>query len=71
MQASDEDLQTAVKTLASQVEDLTAMVKQLVTEPAPGGGEQISTSQHINGAEVVKRTAASGVTTKAPKELVR
>lgn len=71
MQASDDDLQTAVKTLASQVEDLTAMVKQLVTEPVPGGGEQHSTSQHINGAEVVKTTAASGVTTKAPKELVR
>lgn len=71
-QGSEEDiLQTAVKTLAEQVEDLTAMVKQLADDTVSGS------SQVINGA-AVENNAAIPVGSPSPsagkeksKELVR
>ena len=72
MQGNDDELQTAVRTLASQVEDLTAIVKQLVTDTGTGGGGSLSSSHNINGAEMVNSSAVStAVATKEPKELVR
>lgn len=67
---NDDELQVAVRTLAAQVEDLTALVRQLVAEPAGTGVGNVaaaSASQNINGADVGGGVAVPVVPTKASK----
>lgn len=73
----DDDLQVAVRNLAAQVEDLTAIVRQLATESPPAGvdGADSSSTQNINGAAVGNGATVPLVSAKAakdePRQLVR
>lgn len=61
----DDELQLAVQNLAAQVEDLTAMVKQLADETMATAGKAGAPSQSINGA-AVENHAAVPVAASAP-----
>lgn len=61
---SEQELQVAVRRLAEQVEDLSAMVAQLAAEPAGGA----DTARAINGGVVDGGAAVPVVPTKAAKE---
>lgn len=54
--STDDELQLAVRSLAAQVEDLTAVVRQLTGEQPSSSGAVATTSatQNINGAAVGK-----------------
>lgn len=75
MQQSDEELQVAVRTLAAQVEDLTAMVRRLAEETGVGAGgaeaAPSATSHNINGSAIGNGAGVPGVTAAGVKELVR
>ncbi len=61
---SDQELQVAVRKLAEQVEDLTAMVAQLAAEPAGSAG----TARTINGGVVEGGVASVPVVSTKAKD---